>query len=425
LLAAAFVYFCILPLFRPRGDFLWGHYRLKDIYLGIPIAMIMLGAVIVLAVPARYRRSLSLRLTTVLMSLLLALAVCDAVFAFGVMGVGRADYWLDQAHVSRRYSVADPELGFVRKPGVSWHGYVPELDKIVTYQTDGNGFRNSTEQRQADVVFIGDSYTEAASVDEGDTYVRRVAQLSGLSAVNLARGAYGPQQELIVLRRYGLAYQPRAVVWQLFEGNDLIDAEQFVNWKQDPRPVNTSLKERYFDNSLLKEWLATTRKQGYSEPAMTWRQPDGTARRISLRYRYEPEQTLTRSLGVAETLKALEAGHRLCESKGIQLLIVVVPTMIRVVAPDISFDRPDDRMKYLPEARANQKDFSATVKEFCARTGCTVADGLAALRQAATTDNRDLYIPNDEHFDVRGHDVMARVVVDWLRAKNLAGMNPQ
>lgn len=423
-LAAAFLYFCILPLFRPRGDFLWGHYRLTDIYLGIPIALITLAAILILVAPKSYRRSMALRLITVLMSLLLVLAVCDVAYAFGVMGVGRANYWLDQGHISRRYAIADAELGFVRKPGVSWHGYVPELDRTVEYKTDANGFRNSTAQQQADVVFIGDSYTEAAQVEERDTVVRRVEQLSGLSAVNLSRGAYGPQQELIVLQRYGLAYNPRVVVWQLFAGNDLNDAEAFVEWKLNPQQVNTSLKERYFDNSLLKELLTNTRKQEYSGPTATLRYHDGTVRRIGIRYPYEPDQPYTRHLGMTETLSALEAGYRLCESKGIQLLVVIVPTMVRVMAPNISFDRMEDQLKYLPDARENQKDFSGTIKEFCARTGCNVVDGFEALRRAAAINNRQLYIPNDEHFDVRGHDVMARTVVDWLRAKNLAGTNP-
>jgi hypothetical protein len=341
------------------------------------------------------------------------------------MGVGHANYWLDQAHISRRYSVADAELGFVRKPGVSWRGYVPELDRMVEYQTDENGFRNSIRQQQADVVFIGDSYTEAAQIDEGDTLVRRVAQLSGLSAVNLARGAYGSQQELIVLQRYGLAYKPRVVVWQLFEGNDLNDAEAFAEWKQNPQQANTSLTERYFDNSLLKEWLTTTRDQEYIGPTVTLRYHDGTAQRFSLRYPYDPDQPSTMRRGMTETLSALEAGHRLCESKGIQLLVVVVPTMVRVMAPYISFDHVEDQMKYLPEARENQKDFSGTAKEFCARTGCTVVDGFVALRRAAATDNRHLYIPNDEHFDVGGHEVMAQTVVDWLREKNLARTKAQ
>src|SRR5688572_7760759 len=87
LLATGFTYFWILPLFQPRGDFLWGHYRLKDIYLGIPLAVAMLCAIVIIAMPARYRRALSLRLTTVAISILLVLALFDAGYAFVVMGV--------------------------------------------------------------------------------------------------------------------------------------------------------------------------------------------------------------------------------------------------------------------------------------------------------------------------------------------------
>jgi hypothetical protein len=226
---------------------------------------------------------------------------------------------------------------------------------------------------------------------------------------------------LIVLQRYGLAYKPRVVVWQLFEGNDLTDAEEFAEWKQNPQQVSTSLKERYFNNSLLKQWLAVTRKKEYKGPNVTLHYPDGTARRIGLRYRYDPDQPSTLRVGMSETLSALEAGRRLCDSKGVQLLVVIVPTMVRAMAPHISFDRVEDQMKYLPEASENQKDFSGTVKDFCARTGCAVVDGFEALRRAAATDNRHLYIPNDEHLDVRGNEVMAQTVVDWLRTKHVAG----
>ena len=424
LLTAAFLYFCILPLFRPRGDFLWGHYRLKDIYVGIPLALAVLCTLIALAVPLRYRRSFSLRLVTIAISLLLALAVCDAGYAFGVMGVGRGNFWLDQAFISRKYSVADPELGFVRKPGVLWRGYVPEINRTVEYHTDEHGFRNSAGQRQADIVFIGDSYTEAAQVEEGDTFVRRVGQSTGLSVINLARGAYGPQQELIVLQRYGLAYKPRFVVWQLFEGNDLFDAELFAEWKKSPQQVNMSLRERYFNNSLLNEWLARTRSQEHS-PMVTLRYHDGTTRRAELRYRYDPDLPSALHLGITETLSALKAGQRLCESQGIQLLVVIVPTMVRVLGPNISFDRVEDQWTYLPKVRESQKDFSNRIEESCARLGCSFVDGSERLQQAAAINNRNLYIPNDEHFDVGAHDVMAQIIGDWLRAKNLAGTKSQ
>ncbi|HEX6650287.1 MAG TPA: GDSL-type esterase/lipase family protein [Pyrinomonadaceae bacterium] len=412
-------------MFRPRGEFLWGHYRLKDIYAGVPILLAALCALFILAVPVRQRRWFSIRLITLTMGVLTAVALCDAGYAFGVMRAARANFWLDQAHISRRYSAADSELGFVRKPGVLWHGYVPEVNRMVEYQTDENGFRNPAGQRQADIVFIGDSFTEAAQVDEKDTFVRRVAQATGLGVANLGRGAYGPQQDLIVLKRYGLAYKPRAVVWQLFEGNDLTDAEEFAKWRSNPHQVTTSLKERYFNNSLLKEWLANTRLQEPRGPLVTLRYHDGTARRAILRNRYEPQQPSTLHAAMHETLKAIQEGHHLAQANGIQLLVVNIPAMVRVMAPNISFDQAEDQNGYLPELAPGQNDFSRTIKEFCAHTGCNYVDSFDVLRQGAATGNDKLYIPNDEHLDVAGHEALSQVITDWLRSNNLARTRSQ
>ena len=45
--------------------------------------------------------------------------------------------------------------------------------------------------------------------------------------VYLGHSGYGPQQELVVLKRYGLRLHPRTVIWTLFEGNDFSDAERY------------------------------------------------------------------------------------------------------------------------------------------------------------------------------------------------------
>lgn len=425
LLAAAFVYLWVVPLFRPRGEFLWGHYRLKDIYAGVPILLGTLCAIFILAVPEQRRRWFSVRVVTLTLGVLAALALCDAGYAFGVMRAARANFWLDQAHISRRYSAADSELGFVRKPGVSWHGYVPEVNRMVEYQTDENGFRNPAGQRHADIVFIGDSFTEAAQVDDQDTFVRRVARATGLTSVNLGRGAYGPQQDLIVLKRYGLGYKPRAVVWQLFEGNDLTDADEFAKWRSNPHQVTTSLKERYFSNSLLKEWLMNTRLQEPRGPLVTLRYHDGTARRAALRNRYEPQQPSTLHAAMHETLKAIQEGHHLAQANGIQLLVVNIPAMVRVMAPNISFDQAEDQNRYLPELAPGQNDFSRTIKEFCAHTGCDYIDSFDVLRQAAASGSDKLFIPNDEHLDLAGHEALSQIITDWLRSNNLATTESQ
>lgn len=418
LLATAFSYLCILPLFRPRGDFLWGYYRLKDVYLGIPVGLAALCALLVLVAPARHKRPLALRLTLISVAFMTTLFFCDAVFALGVMGAWRANFWLDQAHIARRYSIADAELGFVRKPGVSWRGYVPDVDRIVDYRTDKNGFRNSSSMRSANVVFLGDSLTEAAQVAEHDTFVRRVGAASGLSVVNLGRGAYGPQQELIVLQRYGLAYRPRVVVWQLFEGNDLADARVFAEWKKDPQQGGTSLKERYFANSLLAEWIPRARRRQSTLPAVKLQHCDGTESRMTLRYEYDPDAPAKNPLGFAATTQAIEAGYRLCQSQGVKLVVVFVPTMVRVMEPHVTFDLAEDRIHHSPNNVGSEKnDFSGRMAEFCGKLGCPFIDTFTALRQAATIDNRNLYIPVDEHLDIRGHEVVAQTVGEWLRSQ--------
>ena len=414
LLLAIACYLWVVPLFRPRGDFLWGYYRLKDVYAGIPVGCALLGAIAVWASPSKYRRVLALRLVSLLVSVIVTVAVVDVVYALFVQGAWRPNYWLDQAHIPRTYNTADDELGFVRKPNLSWRGFIREANRVVDYRTDKNGFRNpSIEQATADVVFIGDSFTEAVEVNENDTFVRRVGAATGLTVVNLGRGGYSPQQELIVLEKYGLSYKPRYVVWQLFEGNDLVEADNFAAWKKNPQQQNSSLKDRYFDHSLLTKLLTKTRIMDRSVAWITLHYSDGTRARTPLHYFYESNQPAEMPLAMAEINEAIGKGYRLCQSQRIQLLLIFVPTMIRVMEPFVTAEREEDELRYLRKS-TDKKDFSGLTDELCAQLGCTFVDSFAALRQAAETDNRNLYIPRDEHLDVRGHEVIAKIVVNWI-----------
>jgi len=95
-----------MPLVCPRGDLLWGHYRLKDVYLGIPIAMAAFCSALVLLAPARIRRALALRSVTLSIFMATTFLICDVAYAFGVMRAWRGNLWFDQLEISRRYSVA-------------------------------------------------------------------------------------------------------------------------------------------------------------------------------------------------------------------------------------------------------------------------------------------------------------------------------
>src|SRR5438067_919459 len=73
-----FAYLWLLPLVRPRGYYLWGHYQLRDVYLGIPVALAAAGAAGTLVAPARRRREVALRLTTAALAAGLAIFGADA-----------------------------------------------------------------------------------------------------------------------------------------------------------------------------------------------------------------------------------------------------------------------------------------------------------------------------------------------------------
>lgn len=418
LLLAISFYLWVLPLFRPRGDFLWGYYRLKDIYLGIPVGLALLGTIAVLASRSEYRRRVAFRLASVFVSVIATVLVVDVVYAFIVRGALQSNFWLDQAHIPRTYNVGDDELGFVRKPDVSWRGFIGEASRVVDYRTDKNGFRNPPNApATADVVFIGDSFTEAVEVNESYTFVRRVGDATGLSVVNLGRGGYGPQQELIVLQKYGLSYKPRFVVWQLFEGNDLMDAHHFHAWKQSPLQSNSTLADRYFAHSFVSKLLTKTRVADRSTPWITFHYSDGNTSRIPLHYFYEPSQPAELPVGMEETNRTVSMVHNLCQSHRIQLMILFVPTMIRVMDRYITLERKEDEVRYFPEH--SDRDFSARLTALCEQIGCTFVDSFAVLRHAAASNNRNIYIPRDEHLDVRGHELIAQLVADWIRKNDM------
>jgi hypothetical protein len=430
LLFAVFVYVWVVPLFRSTGPSLWGHYGWREIYVGIPVALATLCAIAVTLCPAKFRRPLALRLTVVSLSTTIAIFAADAVYTVGIAGVGKADYWLDKAFISRTDNIADSELGFVRKPGISWTGNplereAPELQlqnrtlentRTVHYRTSENGFRNPPGQSRADIVFIGDSYTEAAQVSEEDTFVQRVGAATGLSVANLGRGAYGPQQELIVLERYGLEYQPRFVVWQLFDGNDLNDARNYLAWRESSTPYTSSYKYRYLENSLITKLLFPTAVVDPGSPTATLHYHDGTQRPLYLRYGYYPDQPIQLAVGLTETQRAIEAGYRLTESRGIRLLVLFIPTMLQVLQPFITFDSVGDRDRYLPQSSSTD-DFGIKMENFCAQLGCSYINTLPALRARAMADNRYIYFPSDEHLGIQGHEVVAEAVLEWIESQ--------
>jgi hypothetical protein len=420
LLWAATVYCWILPWFWPRGVYGWGHYRLVDIIVGFPLAVAAMEATFLLSCPVAVRRPLAFRLIPATFLLLFVAAAADAGYTiiFRETYLQRhTDFWFDG--ISRRDNLPDDELGFVRKSGLSWEG-PPTLGALpVHYQTDENGFRNPPGQTHADVVFIGDSFTEGTSVPEAETLARQVERETGLSVVNLGRGLYGPQQEWIVLNRFGFSYKPRAVIWQVFEGNDLSDARRFAKWTADPQS-GEPFALRYSKRSPLVRLLGMTLPSEFRSQPLSL--PDGSVGEVALDYRYAPHIPESEAAAFQEVCRTIWAGHTECKEKGIALLVVFVPIKVRVLAPFIHFESEAARDRYLPGGAAQSSaDFGASLGDYCRSIGCPYLDTFAALRASAEKDCRPVYqLGHDTHFGIAGNQVVSEQVVDWLVSRGLA-----
>lgn len=73
---------------------------------------------------------------------------------------------------------------------------------------------------RADVVVIGDSYVESPMLPGSSLLTTQLSHQLQTSVANLGISGYGPEQELVVLKRYALNLQPKTIVWVFFEGND-------------------------------------------------------------------------------------------------------------------------------------------------------------------------------------------------------------
>jgi hypothetical protein len=387
----------------PKGQLL-GHYRLQDLVLAAAALLVAGLATVISRLPQKERRA-AIGVTLALVTTSAVFLALDVSYAMFFLGAWQPNYWLDRAHISRVHNISDPELGFVRKANITWG--------TLRYRTDEQGFRNPPGIKAADLVFIGDSYTEAAGVPEHATFAALAARLTGLRAVNLGRGAYGPQQELIVLRRFGLKYRPRYVVWQLFAGNDLSDAEEYKSWR-DGLARNASVTERYSANSVawscLKRLLRVPENRG---PAVRIRHSDGSVTSTTARYPFRPLGGGS-SIGVLEMKRALAEGAALCARSGSNLVVVFIPTMVQVHRRDIIFERPQDRQQYLPDEPDAAGEFGRAIDAVCAEARCSFINALDGLRRAAREHSAPLYIPADEHLTPAGHQAVAAMITDAI-----------
>ena len=403
----------------PKPNAVLGRLSYFQFWLSVALAVVAAASLVIRALPERRRRGAAFRLIAVLLGLLVALAVGElVVFLLPVKHQMDNPWYLDAGGGT----TDSTGLPFERPPYLKWEGVsrgdlallngdVDPYARRVTFETDMEGFRNSRDISQADLITIGDSFTEAGNVMESESFTVLAGKQLGLSTRNLGRAGYTTATELIVLKNYGLKCQPRIIVWQVAEANDLVEMQTYTNWIAAGRPRYFDVKPRaarfeaWQNRSPTCRFFSLVRDKTPWPLGGTFKADDGIEYPVRFFSMPSLEPPARGHPAWPAFSEALIEGAALCSAANIRLLVLLIPTKSRVMAPhskltplaQAAFDRPES------------EPLGVVLKEFCDAHRIPFVDATGALRAEAGR-GRLVYLPYDTHLSPQGHVIVADLI---------------
>ncbi len=328
--------------------------------------------------------------------------------------------------------VEDPELVWIhtpnyRKKGKYVRGNVGEalcstmIEEAREYDVryDHNGFRNQTDLASADIAVIGDSFVESPQTPHDVLMSTVLGRLENATVANLGISGYGPQQELIVLKRFALPLRPKTVVWMFYEGNDLNDIQRYEESQRltgEPR-ASQSVLSRLWTRSFMNNLLTT---------AIRLRDGCQTSSNIGEYYALvmDAQGRETRQYFIADLFSApakesealaitrasLSAAYQLSRQHDFRLVVVFAPTEYRVYsnAPSViefSEKTKEWRPSNLPSRLRSMVADIAPQIDFV---------DLTPVFQDEVARHGQPFLLDDTHWSDAGHALVARTIHEAL-----------
>jgi lysophospholipase L1-like esterase len=315
-------------------------------------------------------------------------------------------------------SHADPYLGSVFPPNHVERIQRSDGDFGFTYTTDEHGFRNpSPWPEQADIVVLGDSMAFGYGVGDDESWPAVLADRWPASRIiNLGVTGAAPQQYLRIYERFGRALQPTLVLFCLFPGNDVSDAERFDRWVKAGSQGNYRVRapaeqsgdsrrilRRMLEESYLVGFLRYARRNAVARvSARTIDFPDGGQLQLVPAYYADLEvQTKPDHPNFRMVLDAVERTRALAEKGGSHFLVLLMPTKEEVYLPLLGDEPPP----------APITPFLVAFDE----AGIPYLD-LTPPLQARARQGERLFFEVDGHPNVAGYRLIGEVVLEHLRS---------
>lgn len=388
--------------------------------LAISLSAFTMTSLLIVLQPTSTRRRFAFRATALWIGSVIGLC-CVELSCLLWPGMPLSNPWL--VNSSDGFQSGTAGLMVERKPGIYWKGLsignLADLDRrhdpyaeVVEFVTDLEGFRNTHLEKDPEIVFIGDSFTEAGNVNEDQTFVSRIGKATSLSVRNLGRINYSPSDELVVLREFGLKTTPRAVVWQFCEHNDLSGQVHYAEWQEHGSPpivpemtareiwMARSPTYRLFDVlSEYEPWLY----EG------TYRDRTGKFHTILFSNLLSFQQRPYMHQGWPLLVKVLRDGHAMLEKRGIPLVVTLIPMKLRVMGHYVEFSSRMQTLLPLDWDIPEEETFGHALAALCEDLGVRFVDTTVALK-SRTADGVLVYPPFESHLSKVGHEVVAQEV---------------
>lgn len=290
------------------------------------------------------------------------------------------------------------------------------IREVYEVRYDRHGFRNDAELDQAAIVVVGDSLVEGAEVRQPMLMTTRLQALMGVRVANLGTMGYGPQQELLVAKRYAMRLHPTTLVWMFYEGNDLRDMDDYVR----DRARFSSLMEHYaslWQRSLTRntlEGVARLYRGCVPDPLLVKQhikvQVNGNVRPV---YVLDAMQTV--SPKEEEALRQLKAilseVYQLCREHGMRLVVVFAPQEYRVYhgLPQVVARSEEVEHWHVNTLPGRLSEISLAIAP-----DIQYLDLTPVLRQEAAKGTA-VFFWDDTHWTAAGHRVAAEAVSHTLK----------
>ena len=318
----------------------------------------------------------------------------------------------------------------------------PDKDKVVAHvhlTTDAHGFRNPLPEKATyGIVALGDSFTRASGV--ATPWPQKLAEYTGSDVLNLGEVGFGPQDELEILRQYGLQKRPQWVIMAYFEGNDLYDAAAY----EQANPFILTRFGRYILARGRQVWHTSIGDSAHAAVDPSYRYPitvtlSDTKLEMAFFSYYIAWLSVSReaiesSQNFRLVKETILQTWELSEAAEARFLLVYVPSKSHVYLPYLNdaetlarvfTDVPTlelNKAGFLqfidqtatPElTRQHMDDQAHLLADFAAEQNMVFLD-LTPYFQKEAGAGAELYYPFDTHWNQCGHNLAAQTIAQYI-----------